>query len=62
MSIELNDVSMHWYSLCIGGLVVEYYPPTIQTRVQFSANAMTEMCEFHLREQIRHIEHYPSIV
>ena len=51
MSIELNDVSMHCYSLCIGGLVVEQYPPTVQARFQFTANAMTKSCEFNLQEQ-----------
>ena len=51
MSIELNDVSMHCYSLCIGGLVVEQYPPTVQARFQFTANGMTKSCEFNLREQ-----------
>ena len=51
MSIELNDVSMHCYSLCIGGLDVEQYPPTVQTRFQFTANAMSKSCEFNLREQ-----------
>ena len=51
MFIELNDVIMHYYSLCIGGLVVELYPPTVQTRFQFTANAMTKSCEFNLQEQ-----------
>ena len=32
--------------------MVEYYPPTEHTRVQFPANEMIEMCEFNLREQI----------
>ena len=46
MLIELNDIiSIHYYSLCIGGLVVEYYPTKVQTRIQFPANV------FNLREQ-----------
>ena len=28
------------YSMRIGGLVVEYYPPTVQTLVRFPTNAM----------------------
>ena len=44
-------ISIHSYSLCIGSLMVEYYPPRVQTRVQFPTNTMTEMCEHNLREQ-----------
>ena len=61
-SIELNDVSMHWYSLCIGGLVVESYPPTVQARFQFTANAMTKSCEFNYENKVRYIGNYEAMV